>query len=82
MAMQFQEIIELSSHIKISVRSMSCAGNATTYEKLKTVNILVIFLSANFAATMCSQVAIFFHAMATQYLLKIALQSRVKKLPV
>ena len=33
-AMQFQEIVSLPSHINISVFSMSCAGNATTSEKL------------------------------------------------
>ena len=34
MAIQFQEIIVLPSHIKISVSSMSCADNATTSENL------------------------------------------------
>ena len=53
MAMQFQGIIALPSHIKISVCSTSCAGNAyyplklSIAENLKTLDILAIFLSAS-----------------------------------
>ena len=50
MALQFQEITAVPSQNKISVYSMSCAGNETTskklQKKLKTLNILTIFLSA------------------------------------
>ena len=49
MAMQFQQIIALLSHTEVSVCSMSWAGKATTSEKLKTLNIPVIFF-ANFSS--------------------------------
>ena len=63
MAMQFQEIA-LPSHVKISMCSMSCAGNATSSEKLQKYWKLWIFCqfiyrSANFPVALCSQVAIF-----------------------
>ena len=52
--MQFQEIIALPSRALISVCSMSCAENAISPEKIaknrKTLNILAIFLLANFLA--------------------------------
>ena len=43
MAVQFKEIVVLPFHIKISVCSRSCAGNATLAEKLKTLDVLAIF---------------------------------------
>ena len=47
---EFEGIIALPSHVRISV---SCAGNATTSEKLQKIknsyNILTIFLSTNLA---------------------------------
>ena len=61
--MQFQEIILLPSHIKISVRSMSFTGNASPFEKLQKKNknseCSGNDLSANLASASCSQVAIF-----------------------
>ena len=55
MAMQFQEIIAFPLHLQISLWSVSCAGNATSSEKLqeknmKTLNILESFPPANFAS--------------------------------
>ena len=51
MAMQFQEVIALPLHVKISVCSMCCTGNSISSEteQLKTRYSLAIFLSANIA---------------------------------
>ena len=59
MTLKLEEISTL--HLQISVPSISCTGNATmsVTEKLKTLNILTIFLSTNSAGTPCSQVATF-----------------------
>ena len=53
MAMQFQEIIALPSHVQIFVCSMSCAGSATSFEKLQKYWKLFI--------APCSRFAIFPH---------------------
>ena len=63
MAIQFQEINAFLSHIKISVYSMSYAGNATIPEKLQKIKNSEH--SGNFsigkcADITCSRVAVFF----------------------
>ena len=58
----FNKIIALPSRAKNCTCSMSCAGNATSSEKLPKyckLNILSIYLSANFAIALCSRVAFF-----------------------
>ena len=84
MAMQFQEIIVLLLHKKFCVWHVLCwqyNNFRKIAEKLKTLNILITFLLANFAGIPCSHVASFFRAIATQQFLKITLQSRVKNCP-
>ena len=52
----------LPSHIKISACGMSCAGNATTSEKLQRNYSEYSFnfsIGKKFAGTPCTQVAIF-----------------------
>ena len=44
MAMQFQEIIALPSHIQISLCNVSCAGNTISSEKLQKYWKLFIFV--------------------------------------
>ena len=56
---------------------MSCASNTTSLKSCRTLNILAIYLSANFAIATCSQVANFLRD-GNAIILKIALQSRVK----
>ena len=70
MAMQFQEIIALPSHVKISVSSMSCAGNATFSETSQKNRKLLIFRQFFYQqilpAHRVARLQHFFRAMARQ----------------
>ena len=57
MAMQFKETIALPSHLQIYACSKFNISNSEVAEILKTLNILVIYPSVNFANTLCSQVS-------------------------
>ena len=64
-----------------NVLRSKCNNFCKVAEKLKSLNILTLFLSANFADIPCSQGCNFFRAISMQQLLKIGFQSRMRNCP-